>query len=83
VDLQTRLHLWLIHDGAPSRSLLAVQELLNVFPGQGTKQGGLTAWLPRSSDLIPLDFYLWGLIKRTVYATEVSDVPDEYTMDPR
>jgi hypothetical protein len=30
----------------------------------------------RSSDLIPLDFYLWGLIKLTVYATEVSDVPD-------
>jgi hypothetical protein len=47
VDLQTRIHLWFKHEGAPSHFLLAVQELLNnLFPEQRIKQGGPTAWLP-------------------------------------
>lgn len=29
-------------------------------------------WCSRSSDLTPLDFYLWGVCKSFVYKTEVS-----------
>ncbi|KAJ4450186.1 hypothetical protein ANN_01593 [Periplaneta americana] len=30
-------------------------------------------WPPRSPDLTPLDFYLWGHLKAVVYATPVND----------
>lgn len=33
-------------------------------------RGGPVAWPARSPDLTPLDFYLWGDVKRRVYATE-------------
>ncbi|GBM37969.1 hypothetical protein AVEN_171159-1 [Araneus ventricosus] len=31
--------------------------------------GGYVEWPPRSPDLNPLDFFLWGYIKQRVYAT--------------
>lgn len=33
-------------------------------------------WPPRSPDLTPLDFFLWGHIKNEVYSTEPQDVND-------
>jgi hypothetical protein len=32
-----------------------------------------TAWPPRSPDLNPLDFYLWGHLKTLVYAAPVDN----------
>ena len=34
------------------------------------RKGSATEFPPRSPDLIPLDFYLWGTLKNTVYATK-------------
>ena len=34
-------------------------------------RGGPVAWPPRSPDLTPLDYYLWGHMKTNVYETEV------------
>jgi hypothetical protein len=33
-------------------------------------------WSTRSPDLTPLDFYLWGHLKSTVYAASVDDVAE-------
>ena len=33
-------------------------------------------WPPRSPDITPLDFYLWGHIKSLVYETEVTTCED-------
>ena len=33
--------------------------------------GGAVAWPPRSPDLTPLDYYLWGHMKTLVYETKV------------
>ena len=33
----------------------------------------MRSWPPRSPDLNPLDFYLWGHLKALVYATPVPD----------
>ncbi|GBM90235.1 hypothetical protein AVEN_86207-1 [Araneus ventricosus] len=33
------------------------------------KSSGCVEWPPRSPDLNPLDFFLWGNIKQRVYAT--------------
>lgn len=32
-------------------------------------------WPPRSSDLIPLDFFLWGYVKERVYVNELTAIP--------
>jgi hypothetical protein len=34
------------------------------------------AWPPRSANLNPLDFFLWGHLKSVIYATAVNDVAD-------
>ena len=39
-------------------------------------RGGPTAWLPRSPDLTPLDFFAWGFIKDVVYRRKVRDLAD-------
>jgi hypothetical protein len=33
-------------------------------------------WPPRSSDITPLDFFLWGYVKDRIYATKVRDLGD-------
>lgn len=49
-------------------------EILNVFPEQTIRSGGLTAWPARSPDLSPLAFYFLEHLNSTVYAAAVSDV---------
>lgn len=61
------------HDGCPAHYSLAVREYLNnTFPNSWIGRGGPIPWPPRSPDLTPLDFYVWGRAKDLVYTTEVS-----------
>jgi hypothetical protein len=77
VDMQARIHLWLMHYGAPPHFLLAVGEFLNrVFPEQWIVWRGPTAWPACSPDLNPLHFHLWRPLKSTVCGTAVSDNQD-------
>jgi len=49
-----------------------VRENLNeCFPNRWLGHGGPVAWPPRSPDLKPLDYYLWGHMKTLVYETKV------------
>lgn len=34
------------------------------------------SWPPRSPDLTPCDFFLWGFVKSKVYAERPVDIPD-------
>ncbi|GBO01650.1 hypothetical protein AVEN_273261-1 [Araneus ventricosus] len=43
--------------------------------GGGLKRAGPITWPPRSPDLNPCDFFLWGHLKSLVYATPV-DSPE-------
>ncbi|GFV88973.1 hypothetical protein TNCV_4911751 [Trichonephila clavipes] len=43
--------------------------------------GGPVAWPPRSPDLSPLDFFLWGAMKGLVYDTPVVSEMDPGRMD--
>ena len=57
-------------DGAPPHYSLNVRNYLNhVFPGRWIGRRGAIEWPPRSPDLSPLDFFLWGHIKSIVYST--------------
>jgi hypothetical protein len=55
-----------VHDGAPAQFSLARWYLNRKFPGRKIGRGGPIAWPPRSSDLNPLDFYLWEYLKSLV-----------------
>ncbi|KAJ4441977.1 hypothetical protein ANN_11841 [Periplaneta americana] len=55
-------------DGAPPHWSLIVREFLDTqFPGRWIGRGGPTRWPPRSPDITPLDFLLWGYVKNKVY----------------
>ena len=44
------------------------------FPNRWVGRDGLTPWPPRSPDIIPLDFFLWGYVKDKVFSTPVPDI---------
>ncbi|KAJ4426523.1 hypothetical protein ANN_27337 [Periplaneta americana] len=55
-------------DGAPPHWGLIVREFLDTqFPGRWIGRDGPTRWPPRSPDITPLDFFLWGYVKNKVY----------------
>jgi hypothetical protein len=63
-----------MHDGVPTHFSRAVQYVLNrTYYDQSIGRRGPIAWLPRSSDLNPLDFYMWGQIKTLVYVAPVDN----------
>lgn len=74
-----RLHKKMIfqQDGAPPHFSKAVREWLNEnFDTRWIGRGGPISWAPRSPDLTPLDFFLWGYLKTKVYKTRVDDIDD-------
>jgi hypothetical protein len=65
------------HDGAPPHYWTPVTEFLNQhFAGRWIGLGGPILWPPRSPDLTPLDFFLWGYVEDIVYHTRFNDFPD-------
>lgn len=64
-------------DGAPPHWSLDVRRALDAtFPGRWVGRDGPIRWPPRSPDITPLDFFLWGYVKDKVYATAVRDLRD-------
>jgi hypothetical protein len=60
---------------APPHYTRHVREYLNEsFPNRWLGRGGPVAWPPRSPDLTPLDYYLWGHMKTLVYETKVKSI---------
>ncbi|KAJ4450069.1 hypothetical protein ANN_01476 [Periplaneta americana] len=54
---------------APVKRPLTVRELLNeVILGHWIGRRPPVEWLPKSPDLTPLDFFLWGHLKSVVYS---------------
>lgn len=69
--------LWYQQDGCPAHWDLNVRAHLNQrFPGRWIGRAGPVAWPPRSPDLTPPDFFLWGAMEALVYSTPVEDVDD-------
>lgn len=68
IDNNEREQMWIQHDGAPAHYYRAVREFLdNRYPQKWIGRSGFIGWPPRSCDLTPLDFFLWGNIKDRVY----------------
>lgn len=70
VDLETVRQMWLQLDGAPPHFALVVRNYLNQqYPNRWVGRGSVVPWPPRSPDLTPPDFFLWGHLKNRVFAT--------------
>lgn len=60
---------WFQLDGAPAHSSWLVnQQLTNIFDDRWIGPNGPWKWPPRSPDLTPLDYFLWGYVKSQVYS---------------
>ncbi|GFU40821.1 retrovirus-related Pol polyprotein from transposon TNT 1-94 [Trichonephila clavipes] len=61
--------LWFQQDGATCHTARAIIDLLkDTFGDRLISRFGPVNWLPRSCDLTPLDYFLWGYVKSLVYA---------------
>ncbi len=57
--------------------LKSVRSWLNdKFDNRWIGRGGSISWAPRSPDMTPLDFFLWGYIKNNVYKNNIKDLDD-------
>jgi len=67
VPLHIRRDMWFQQDGAPPHYANITREFLTKkFGNKWIGRGGPVQWPPRSPDLTPLDFFLWGYVKDKV-----------------
>lgn len=70
LPLAQNVQIWYQQDGAPAHNARNVINYLNDrFNNRVIATNALNQWPPRSADLTPLDFYLWGTLKNKVYAS--------------
>ena len=68
-------------DGATSHTVRETTALLKEhFPARLISRFGDLSWPPRSPDLTPADFFLWGFLKSKVYITKASNLREQKTM---
>lgn len=73
VPLVVRRAMWFMHDGAPPHFSIVARQFLDATYGENwIGRAGPQSWPPRSPDLNPLDFFLWGHLKALVYKTPVN-----------
>ena len=62
-------NIWFQQDGATGHTVKATLDVLRpVFEDRIISRRGDVVWPPRSCDLTPLDYYLWGAVKGKCYA---------------
>lgn len=74
MDIQ---ELWFQQDGATSHTSNETIQLLHErFRGRLISRNGDHQWPPRSCDLTPCDFFLWGYLKSLVYVNKPRNIRD-------
>ncbi|GFS56135.1 putative DD41D transposase [Trichonephila inaurata madagascariensis] len=69
--------MWFQQDGATSHTAHVTIDLLkNKFDARVISRNGPVDWPPRSCDLTPLDFFLWGYVKSLVYANKATTLEE-------
>ncbi|KZC04632.1 hypothetical protein WN55_00707, partial [Dufourea novaeangliae] len=60
--------IWYQHNCCPAHYAHVARQVLDrQFPNRWIGRGGEFLWPPRSRDLTPLDYFLWGILKDTMY----------------
>lgn len=69
-------NIWFQQDGATAHTArVSVDVLHETFPGRLISRNGDVPWPPRSPDLAPCDFFLWGYLKSKVYVDKPRTIP--------
>lgn len=69
--------LFFLHDGAPPHCSRIVNQFLDeIFEDRWIANNGPFRWPPRSPDITPLDFFIWGYIKNEVYSHPLTTQED-------
>jgi hypothetical protein len=70
--------IWFQQDGETCHTARETAELLREkkIPGRVVSRNGDQNWPPRSCDLTPCDFFLWGFVKSRVCANKQQTIPD-------
>ena len=68
--------LWWAQDGAPAHGSNEDKEWLQEFFRQHTIALNPVEWSPRSPELTPCDYFLWGYLKNKDYVTPPTDIDD-------
>ena len=69
--------LWWAQDGAPAHTALDIRDwLAEFFQNHIIALHHNPEWPPRSPDLTPCDFFLWGYVKSRVFVTPPASVDD-------
>lgn len=77
VPIDIRRKMMVQMDGAPAHFSFEVRNFLNThFSNRWIGRGSGNNWPPRSPDLTPVDFFLWGYIKNIVYFTPPTSPED-------
>jgi hypothetical protein len=58
---------WFQQDGATAHTARRPRAILKMFPGRVVSLHEAVPWPPRSPDLSPCDFFLWGYLKAEVF----------------
>lgn len=67
--------MWFQQDGATCHtSNMTIDLLKETFGERVISRNGPVNWPPRSCDLTPLDFFLWGYVKSLVYADKPATI---------
>jgi hypothetical protein len=77
IPMSLRKKMWFQHDRAAAHFALQIREHLTAtYKDRWIGRGGPVAWPPRSPDLTPLDFFVWGYIKTLIYPRPVDSEED-------
>jgi len=69
--------IWFQQDGAPCHTANATIDLLRtVFEKRIISRNADVNWPPRSCDLTPLNYFLWGTIKNECYANQPETIQE-------
>ena len=70
-------YVWFLQDGATVHTVkVSMNVILEIFAGRLIFRNGNISWPPRSPDLSPSDFFLWGYLKCIVYEDKPSTIPE-------
>ena len=85
VPVLRRQNFFFQQDGAPPHFAISARNYLDqTFPGRWIGGRGPVEWPPRSSDLSPLAYFLWGHRKSVVYQNRprtLDDLKDAITTE--
>ena len=71
------MRVWWAQDGAPAhRRIMVMERLQQLSLDRIISLGRDHEWLPRSPDLTPLDFFVWGYLKSKVFLTQPANLAD-------